>query len=481
MAELQRPSADKPFAQWREWFFGAGTLGMTMCNSVTNTFYFYFLTNIVMMSPALMAVITTISRFISCFYAPIKGVMLGKLEWKTGKYGTYLKFFEPFGRAIMILCFVNVQASPAVQFIYYVGVFVISGFMLSFVDTAALASLQYITKDPLQSVRLSSKRSVVATLGQVLSSLLTVRLVAAIGQGDQGKGYFVVYLIYSIVACIGYQLVEAICVKDYDFYKVQEAGEIERAKLQKADEEPAPEKEKIPFSIYIKAYTSNTSPISLLLGDACKASATLLYTGSITYYMTYYVKQPDKLTMFLFLANIGMLIGSYCCPICVKLFGRKATNVLSYGGFAVSLICGHFIGVGQAWAIILFVALGRFFSGLNGSIIGAFYVDIGDEFEYRTGYSIAPFFMSMGGLSWSIASVCVGTIVGSTLARVGFSATAEITQPMLDAMLNLVTLIPGIPLAIGTVIFLFGYNLTDKRMAPIREELAKRRAENAEQ
>ena len=135
-----------------------------------------------------------------------------------------------------------------------------------------------MTKDPLQSVRLSSKRSVVATLGQVLSSLLTVRLVAAIGQGDQGKGYFTVYLIYSIVACIGYQLVARICIQDYDFYKVAQAGEKEREKLTKKAEEQ-PTKNKVPFKIYIKAYTSNLSPLSLLIGDACKASATLLYSG----------------------------------------------------------------------------------------------------------------------------------------------------------------------------------------------------------
>ena len=185
MAEVQRESAKTPLPVWKEWFFGTGTLGMTMCNSVMNTFYFYFLTNVVMMAPALMAIITTVSRFASVFYAPIKGVIMGKKEWKRGKYGVYLKFWEPLGRAVMVLCFVNMQASQSVQFIYYVGIFVRAGFLLSFPDTATLASMQFLTTDAQQAVRLSSKKSVVATFGQVLSSLLTVRLVVAVGQGDQ--------------------------------------------------------------------------------------------------------------------------------------------------------------------------------------------------------------------------------------------------------------------------------------------------------
>ena len=480
MAEIQRETAKKPFPTWKEWLYGTGTLGFTMCNSVMNTFYFYFLTNVVMMAPGFMAIVTTVSRFAGVFYAPIKGVIMGKAEWKAGKYGVYLKWFEPLSRLLMCLCFVNIQASQTVQFIYYVGIFVVASFLSTFVDTAALAALPYITQDNQQRVRLSSKRSVVATLGQVIYSLITVKLVAAIGQGDQGKGYLWVYIIYSIVAVIGYNLTAQVCIKDYDFYKVAEAGEKEKAKLE-ADKASAPveKKDSIPVSVYINSYLKNPAPLVLFLGDACKASASLLYAGAITYYLTYYVGEPDKLTLFLFTANMSMLIGSWCCPLSVKLFGRKMTNILAYGGFGVALIVAHYVGVGQAWGITTFVGIGRFFSGLNASIKGAFYVDIGDDYEYKTGYNLTPFFMSMGGLSWTLASVLCGGIVGGTLAKVGFNAAEAVTQPMLDAMLNLVTFIPGIPLAIGTVLFAVGYNLTDKHMEPVRAELAKRRAAKA--
>ncbi len=446
-----------------------------MCNSVMNTFYFYFLTNVVMMSPGFMAIVTTVSRFAGVFYAPIKGVVLGKAEWKAGKYGMYLKWFEPISRILMVLCFVNIQANQTVQFIYYVGIFVIASFFSTFVDTAALASLPFITQDNQQRVRLSSKRSVVATIGQVLYSLITVKLVASLGNGDQGKGYLMVYIIYSIVAIVGYNITAQVCIKDYDFYKVSGSAAANVAETK----QPVKEKENIPAKIYINAYLKNPAPVVLFLGDACKASASLVYGGAATYYLTYYVKNINALTMFLFVANMGLLVGSWCCPLSVKLVGRKWTNVLAYGGFGVCLILGHFIGVGTAWGITAAVGAGRFFSGLNASIIGAMNVDIADDYEYKTGYSLTPFFMSMGGLGWTLASVVTGGIVGGTLAKVGFDAAKEVTQPMLDAMLNLMTFIPGIPLAIGTVLFIVGYNLTDKHMDMVRAELEKRRAAKA--
>ena len=471
MSEKQRETASKEFPQWKEWFIGTGTLGFTMCNSVMNTFYFFFLTNVVQMSPAFMAIVTTVSRFAGVFYAPIKGVIMDKAEWKSGKYSVYMKWFEPIGRILMCLCFVNVQASQTVQFIYYVGIFVVAGFFLTFPDTAALGAIRLVAKTPDAAVRMSSKKSVVATAGQVLYSLVTVSLVALLGKGDQGKGYLWVYILYSAIAIIGYQLTAAIVTKDYDLYKVDNA---------KKEEKAVEEKVKIPFSTYIKSYTHSFAPISLLIGDACKASASLLYAGAITYYLTYYVQQPEKLTPFLMTANISMLVGSYCCPFVAKLVGKKWTNVISYGGFGLFLILGYFVGVGTALGITACVGAGRFCSGLNASIIGAYYIDMAEDYENKCGVNMTSFYMSVGGLSWTLASVFCGTIVGTTLAKVGFSATAPVTQPMLDAMLRLNTLIPGIPLAIGTVIFALGYNLTDKHMEKVHAELQAKKAAAAE-
>ena len=107
------------------------------------------------------------------------------------------------------------------------------------------------------------------------------------------------------------------------------------------------------------------------------------------------------------------------------------------------------------------------------------YVDVADAYEYKSGFSLTAFFMSMGGLAWIVSGVLTGGVVGGTLAKAGFNAAEAVTQTQLDAMLNLMTFIPGIPLAIGTVLFIIGYNLTDKRMEQIRPELEKRRAEKA--
>ena len=95
MAEKQRPESQHPLSEAKKWAFGGGSMISTMTNSINNTFYYYFLTNVVGMSAALMGLVTTLSRAVGLIYGPISGAIMQRKEWKYGKYRTWLMFFYP--------------------------------------------------------------------------------------------------------------------------------------------------------------------------------------------------------------------------------------------------------------------------------------------------------------------------------------------------------------------------------------------------
>ena len=90
MAEKQRPESQHPLSEAKKWAFGGGSMISTMTNSINNTFYYYFLTNVVGMSAALMGLVTTLSRAVGLVYGPISGAIMQRKEWKYGKYRTWL-------------------------------------------------------------------------------------------------------------------------------------------------------------------------------------------------------------------------------------------------------------------------------------------------------------------------------------------------------------------------------------------------------
>lgn len=459
MAEYQKQTANTPLSANKEWFYGAGTFSMTMCLSITNTYFYYFLTDIVGMNPILMGLVTTVSQTATLLFAPVRGILIMKKEFKSGKYNTWARWFFPLSIVFYSLTFFNFQASDIVQFLYYSLVYMLATVINEFCEVAMLSAMPLVAKTPEQLVRISSKRSVIATLGTVIYSLVTAKLVEILSFGDLGSGYLYCYMLYGAIGIIGYKI-SADIIKPYDLYPV--------ANSQKSNIE----KEKLGLMSCIRAYTKNSAALLSLTCGILKAAASLLYSGAINYYLVYYAESAETLSLFLFISNITMLLGSWLCiPLCNRL-GKKTVEILAYGGFALGLIGGRFIGVGHAWGICACIGFGRFCSGLDASLLGAVYADIADYYEYKSGINMRSFYLSVASCAFLIARIFVGSVVGVSLANAGYYYGAHITPQIKTTMLNLVTIIPGIPLMIGALLFLL-YPLTEKKMQNVRAALGR--------
>ncbi len=467
MKEVQRETAKKPLKEWEKWFISAPTMASTMQTSIYNTYYSFFLTNIVMLSPAIMGIITTLGKFIGIIWAPIKGTILQNKSWKTGKYRTWLIRFAPLGVVFGAAQLINIQASVPVQACYYIAMYVLATLIGGFTETAQLAVLPLMTNTANGRIELTSKRSTIATFGQILYALITVRLVTLIGQGDMGKGYFVTYLIYValFIVCL---FVAAHIAKPYDLYPVEGSVQEEKKTAKKEKEYPK--------SVYLTAFFKNPPVMMLFFGDVCKAFASMLYMGAMTYYCTDYIGDFSGLSNFYLVCNCAMCLGSYLAYPLAKKIGKKACNTLAYGGFAFGLCLVYFVGVGEFWGVTLGIGLGRFFSGLNASLSPAMYNDIGDYYYNKTGYKLHAYLLTFFSLNFSVATLFTSVVIAGCLAAVGYSAGTAITPAQLNMELMLNSLIPGIPLALATVISIF-YPLTEKKMEDIRKEIAEKEAQ----
>ena len=251
---------------------------------------------------------TTLSRAVGLVYGPISGAIMQRKEWKYGKYRTWLMFFYPASIVFFAMAYVNVQASPWVQWAYYFGVYIIAMLFGAYAEKAQLSLVPLMAHSQKERLELTSKRSAIATFGTVLYSLITVPLVTKLGGGDQGKGYLYVFIIYAVFGIIGYN-VTAWSAKDYDLYKV--AGTTEAKKVEKKEKQ-------YPRSVYAASFFKNPPVMLLFFGDLMKATATMLYTGSIAYYFTNNIGDIGKLTIFLTVSNVLMLLGSLCAPILAR-------------------------------------------------------------------------------------------------------------------------------------------------------------------
>ncbi len=469
MAEMQRkPDCEKPLTTGKSWAYGVGTIFSTMSNSVNNTFYYYFLTNVVGMSPTLMGLTTSVSRILMLFWAPIKGAIMQSTSHKAGKFRFWLIYTYPIGALGMVFTYLKITAAPIVQFLYYSIVFIIVGLFASFYETAHLSLAPLMAKTVKDRTNLTGNRATLAMLGSVLYSFITVPLVAFFG--GESKGYMWVFAIYGLCGVVGYWIT-AWSAKDYDLYPVADTAD---AAAEKAEAKKEEKKDKIPLSEYVIALVKNPPLIMLFCGDLTKSCCTMIYTGAISYYFSYVVGDMSAMTTFLVISNIGMLLGSYCSKFIAPKLGKKTTNLVAYGGFALSMILAKFFGT-TVIGISLFVCLGRFCSGMNTTVSPSMYADIGEYWELKRGRNMTAYLLSYFSINFSIGQIITASVVSGALANVGFSAASQATPEQLSVISNLTTLIPGLILAAGFVLFLF-YPLTENKMTEIREQLAAKKA-----
>ncbi len=465
MSRKERKPAEK-LTPFQVFAYSFGTFGYTLQQSVTNTFYIYFLTNVVYIASGTVALITTVSRFIMMFWGPVKGWLVQHFTMPWGKFRSWLIVFEPIGCFLTCCLYVRMTGSPTWVAFFYAAMWIIAQVVGDFSEVAALGLLPLIAKDSRDQMNISTLRAIMNSAGTIVHSLLTLPLVAALGGSDLAKGYFWVMVIYTAIDTLAYWGVAWVGT-DYDIYPED---------LKETAEQPKEDSAKYPVSVYVDCFFRNPPLLCHFLGNLFKAIATMVMNGAMAYYFTYIIGDLEKMTAALLIANSAQILGNWFSNVLSKAgLQKKTCNILAESLFAGGLIAPFLFWRGNLTAFIIFASIARFGSAMNVTLSPTMYADISEYYENKTGINVSGFIFTFFNWVFQIASVCTAGLVAGSLAAAGFDAKVAPTAGQLDLIAALATLIPGLIALAGTVCFAL-YPLTDRKVQQIKEELAAKKA-----
>ena len=111
-------------------------------------------------------------------------------------------------------------------------------------------------------------------------------------------------------------------------------------------------------------------------------------------------------------------------------------------------------------------------------IVWALVGDVIDYQEYLTGKREEGIVYATYSLSRKLVQAIVGSIGGFALAAIGYQSGAATQAPgVADSIRMLITVIPLIGFIFGTLSLKFVYNLSNKTLNEVNEELERRRAQ----
>ena len=145
-------------------------------------------------------------------------------------------------------------------------------------------------------------------------------------------------------------------------------------------------------------------------------------------------------------------------------------------GNAVMAVCFvlMFLNSGNPTLVTILASIGYLGYSLGNVVNTAMYADIVDFGEYRTGKNARAAIFSVFQLSIKVAAVFSTSIAAFGLASTGFQAGVEPTAQVVSGINMISMLLPAGLLLVG-VVFLFFYNINEKELPEMREEMMNRK------
>ena len=457
--EVLESSKVKPFGMQDKVGYMLGDVGSCLLFNFIGSYLLVFYTDVFGISAAAVGTLMAVSIVWDAINDPMMGVIVDKRKrTKDGKFRPYLKYMGiPLG-IFTILTFLVIPNMPQGMKLPYAYITYI-GFGMAYtainIPYGSLASV--MTNDPVQRTELSTWRNISSIFAMIPLMVLTPKLVFDASDAVSPKGFLIAAVLYVIIANIGYRL----C------YKMTTERIINEVK------EDAP---KASLGETLKTLGKNKALIGLILSSLGTLTAMFLPNALNAYLFKDYFQAPGLLSLAGLLPMVGTFLAIPVTGKLVAKFGKK--NIAIYSGI-VSIAAYVVLVLFPTKNPMLYIALitvSGFGTALYGMIVWALVGDVIDYQEYLSGKREEGIVYATYSLSRKLVQAIVGSIGGFALAAIGYQSGAATQAPeVAESIRTIITVVPLIGFIFGTVCLKFVYNLSNKTLNEVNEELERRR------
>lgn len=459
--EVLESSKVKPFGMQDKVGYMLGDFGNSLLFNFIGSYLLVFYTDAFGISAAAVGTLMALSRVWDAINDPMMGVIVDKRKrTKDGKFRPYLKYMGiPLG-IFTILTFLVIPNMPQGMKLPYAYITYI-GFGMAYtainIPYGSLASV--MTNDPVQRTELSTWRNLAATFSMIILMILTPKLVFDASGSVSVKGFLIASVLYAVIANIAYRC-------SYSMTTERIVVEVK---------ENAP---KSNFGETLKTLCTNRALIGLILSSLGSLTAMFIPNALNAYLFKDYFQQPGLLSI----AGLLPMVGTFAVlPFASKLvakFGKK--NVATYSGILsiVPYAILVFFPSKNVWMYLGLITISGFGLALYNMLVWALVGDVVDYQEYLSGKREEGTVYAAYSLARKLVQAIVGSIGGFALAAIGYqSGAATQTPEVAESIRTIITVVPLIGFIFGTVCLKFVYNLSNKTLNEVNEELERRRAQ----
>lgn len=460
-AEYQVGSDEIKLSSSTKLVYGMGDLASQFVWTFTGSYLTIFYTDVVGLTPAIVAMIMLIARIWDGINDPMLGILADRTKTKHGRFRPYILYGAPFLALFSVLAFTapsfggNMEAKIAWATFTYIGL----GMLYTVVNLPYGSLSSVMTKDSVERNSLNAYRMTFTQLGGVFLSIVSMPLILMFSNGEEGivtaSGYTYTAIFFAVLALPIFYLV---------FYKCKEV--VTPVKTQT-----------VTIKDTLKSVFASKALMCIFFMMLITLTAFFGRIGTVIFYLIYVVHRVDLAAIFMPLPFIGAAVGVMLFARFATKLGKKNTINLSNILAAAALIGLYFVDPSN----IVMVMVMSFLYGLAlfaMPVAMALIPDAIDEIEDDKGVRIDGAAYASFSLATKFASAIGGSGAVLLLGYFGYVANAEQTAEAINGINIVVNVVPAIFFLLACIpVFL--YPLTEEKSRQVRANLAeKKRLEN---
>ena len=234
-------------------------------------------------------------------------------------------------------------------------------------------------------------------------------------------------------------------------------------------------------------------PWWLLIGAALASNLFNTVRGTTTaYFFADYIQKTVEMApqwaflvsagIFLSIGEISNMVGVVLAVPMSKNLGKKSTYIISMAVLIGLSIAFFFLPAttGGYWAMLVFQVVISIFTGVISPLVWSMYADVADYSELKDGTASTGLIFSSASMAQKFGGAFGGSAVMWMLAAFGYNTVAGAVQTE-TAILGLRILMSWVPAAVAalSILVVWFYPLTKKKMEGVQAELAAKRTESA--
>jgi GPH family glycoside/pentoside/hexuronide:cation symporter len=449
----QRAAADGARLPLREKIsYGIGDFGFNLYWANISAFLLIFYTDVMGLAAGAVGTMMLVTKLVDAAADPLMGAIADRTRTRWGRFRPYLLYAAVPLAITGVLTWTVPDLDGGGRLLWAYATFTLMMFVYTVLSMPYSALSGVMTADSQQRTTLISFRFIAAFAGTTLVNWLTLDLVRWLGRGDEQLGWQLTMVLYGVVAIATFVAV---------FANTRERIE------------PPPQQRSTMRQDVLDLLGNKPWLVLFVLALVIMVTI-VMRSGSLVYYLKYYVSRPELTGLFLGSYSVALAVGAALTPLLTRLMDKRRLMMGLMAGVGVISCAMYFVPKEQIWVTFALNTLVGLLLGPKSPLAFSMYADCADYTEWKTGRRATAMTFAAAAFSQKLGGAVASAAIAWMLAAMGYVANQAQSDASRLGIVLLLTVIPGV-VALLAVWVMRAYPLDDAALARVEAELQARR------